>query len=48
MLQPDDDAPSLDNFVGVGGSQRDETRNAAQRDELLDRLVRWAIFAKTN
>ena len=48
MLQLDDDAPSLDDFVGVGWSQRDEPRDAAQRDELLDRLVRRAILAEAD
>ena len=44
MLQTHDDAPGLDDFVGVGRSQRDETGNAAQRDELLDRLVRRTVL----
>ena len=44
MLQPDDDAPGFDDLVGVGGPQRDQAGNAAQRDELLDRLVRRAVL----
>ena len=48
ILEPDDHAPRFDDLVGVGRAERDETRNAAQRDELLDRLVRWAVLAYTD
>src|SRR5262249_18835133 len=45
MLEWNNDAPSLDDLVGIGWPQCDETRDAAQGDELLDRLVRRPIFA---
>ena len=48
MLQPHDDAPGLDDLVGVGRPQRDEARNAAQRYELLDRLVRRAVLPEAD
>ena len=46
VLEPDDDAPGFDDLVGVGGPERDEAGNAAQRDELLDRLVRRSVLAR--
>src|SRR6185437_468431 len=48
ILQPDDDAPGLDHFVGVGRPQRNETGNASQRDELLDRLVCRTILPQAD
>ena len=45
MLEPDDDAPRFDDFVGVGRAERDESGDAAQREELLDRLVRRSVLA---
>ena len=48
MLESEDDAPGFDNFVGVGGSERDQAGNAAQRYELLDRLVCGSILANAD
>ena len=45
MLEADDDAPRLDDLVGVGRAERDESGDAAQRKELLDRLVGRSILA---
>src|SRR6185312_1316198 len=45
VLETDDDAPRFGDLIGVGGTERDESRNAAQSNELLDRLVRRSILA---
>ena len=48
MLQPDDDAPGLDDLIGVSRPQRDEAGDSAQRDELLDRLVRRTVLPEAD
>ena len=40
-----DHAPGFGHFVGVARAQHDQARNGAQRDQLLHRLVRRAVFA---
>ena len=45
MAQRRDHAPDFDGLVGVGGPERDESGDRAQRRQLLDRLVRRAVFA---
>ena len=45
MLQRDDDAPRFGDLVGVGRPQRDQAGDAAQREKLLDRLMRRPVLA---
>jgi hypothetical protein len=45
MPQLQDEAIGLDDFVGVSGPNRSESRYGAQRYQMLDWLVSWAIFA---
>jgi hypothetical protein len=45
MLNPMMTRQASDDLVGVGRPQRDEAGDGAQRDELLDRLVRRTVFA---
>ena len=44
-LELHDDPPGLDHLVGVGGPDRDQAGNRAQRGQLLDRLVRGPVLA---
>ena len=44
MLEPESDAPSFGHFVRVRRPQHNQPRNAAQRDQLLDRLVGRAVL----
>ena len=41
----EDDAPRLGDLVGVARADRQEARDRAQRQNLLDRLVRRAVLA---
>ena len=45
VAQLQDVAVGLDHLVGVGGPQHDQARNGAQRDQLLDRLMRRTVLA---
>src|SRR5260370_4842419 len=40
-----DDFSRFNDLVGIGGTQRHESGNRPQRDQLLDRLVGRSIFA---
>ena len=48
MLETDDDAPRFDDFVGVGGTQRDQAGNIPERGKLLHRLMRGSVLADAN
>ena len=39
MLETDDDAPRFRDFVGIGGTERDETRNIPERIKFERRLL---------
>jgi hypothetical protein len=45
MTELDDHAPRFHRFIGIRGSQCDQSRNSAQGRELFHRLVRWTVFA---
>src|SRR5581483_1047605 len=45
VLETHDGAPRFGHFVGIGGAQRDQARDRAQRDELFHGLVRWPVLA---
>ena len=45
MSQLQDDLPALGDLVGVGRAQGDQPGDRAQREQLLDRLVRWSVLA---
>ena len=44
----DDHAPRLGRLVGVGRAQHRQTRDRAQRGEVLDRLMRGTVFAQAD
>src|ERR1700761_7784165 len=45
MTQLQNIAISLHYFVGVARPQQHQTRNSAQRGQMLDRLVRWTVLS---
>ena len=45
MLLLHDDLPGFGDFVGIAGTQHEHVRHGAQRRQLLDRLMRRAVFA---
>ena len=45
MPELHDHAPGFGHFVGVARPQHDQPRNGAQRNQLLHRLMRGAVFA---
>ena len=48
MLETDDDAPRFGDFVGIGGTERDEARNIPERVKLFHWLMRGSILADPN
>jgi len=45
VAQLQDVAIGLDDLVGIAGPQHDQAGNGAQRDQLLDRLMRRSVLA---
>jgi hypothetical protein len=48
MTKRHDEPPRLDHFVGVRRPQHDESRNRAERRQLLHRLMGRAVFTDAN
>src|SRR5262249_51579957 len=48
MLEAEDDPISFAYLVGIGRPEHDHPGNRAQADELLDRLMRGAVFAQAD
>ena len=45
VAQLHDVAIGFDDLIGIAGPQHDQAGNGAQRDQLLDRLVRRSVLA---